>query len=350
MKKTVCVLFGGVSSEHDVSLQTASSILTNIDRELFEVLPVGITREGKWLLCDCSIDDILAGNWQNCGIPCFLSPSRGDGLVYFENDAQISLHIDCVFPALHGENGEDGTIQGLCALAGLPCVGAGVGGSAVSIDKGTAKAVIDRAGIRQAEYIIVTATDFADNCDMALDICEKKFGYPVFVKPSGTGSSVGVSKAKNRDALKTAIIDALKYDNHILVEEFFDGREIEVAILGNARPGASCCGEIIPGDEFYTYDDKYINGVSKSQIPADLPAEVTEKVRSWAVDVYKAVRCRGLARVDFFVNRETNEVCFNEINTLPGFTSISMYPKLIAHGGMTYSALITRLIELALEA
>ena len=355
MKKNICVVFGGVSPEHEVSLMTAHSVLSNIDRTQFEVYPVGITKAGRWLYYDGDAALLEDGSWERSdrAVPAFLSPSAGEGLIILGGGAPTRVKIDCVFPAMHGEGCEDGAMQGLCKLAGIPCVGPGVGASAASMDKDFTKAIVSRLGIRQAVYRLVTRESFlpesADRETILREIEDFLGDYPYFVKPAGTGSSVGVSKVRDRASLIRGLLDALRYDRKVLVEEFFDGREIETAVMGNADPVVSCCGEIIPGDEFYSYDDKYINGVSDARIPADLPRETSDKVRSWAKAIYQALGCAGLSRVDFFVHKRTGEVCFNEINTLPGFTPISMYPKLFIHGGMTYGGIITELIRLACE-
>lgn len=352
MKKQVCLLFGGVSPEHEVSLSTATSIINNADRDLYDLLPVGITKDGRWFLYTGDVSAITDGSWENSDLitPALLSPVRGDGLLLLDNGTHRRQKVDCVFPALHGENGEDGSIQGLCRVAGIPCVGSLVTASAVSMDKSVTKAVVDRLGIRQAEYILVLKHDFLRDAASTVAAVEGSFNYPVFVKPAATGSSVGITKVKSRGALEDAISGALTYSDRVLVEEFFDGREIEVAVLGNNDPVASVCGEIKPGDEFYTYDDKYINNVSTSQIPADIPAETSDTVRKYALDIYKSIGCAGLSRVDFFVHKVTGEICFNEINTLPGFTPISMYPKLFEYGGIPYRDLITKLIEYSGES
>lgn len=350
MKKSVCVLFGGMSSEHEVSLMTARSILDNIDRSLFDVYPVGITKSGRWLYFGGAPELLTDSGWENSGSTCpaLLSPSVGDGLILHEPLGKRRVAIDCVFPALHGENGEDGAPQGLCQLAGIPCVGAGIGASAVAMDKDFTKAVVSRLGIRQAKYIAIER----GGCDAqeAADRAEKILGgYPVFIKPASTGSSVGVSKAKNRQDFIDGLAHALEFDHKAIVEEFFDGREIEVAVMGNTDLNVSCCGEIIPGEEFYSYADKYVNALSSERIPADLPPETSDAIRKYAAEIYRELGCAGLSRVDFFVHKRTGEVCFNEINTIPGFTPISMYPKLFMHGGMSYPEIITRLITLACE-
>ena len=349
-RRNVCILFGGVSPEHEVSLRSAECILNNIDRERNNVIAVGITRRGEWLrYYGTDYSRLPADTWMDdpdC-CRCAISPSRGDGLVCFKDGGAEFTPIDAVFPVMHGANGEDGSIQGLMQVAGIPCVGPGVASSASCMDKTMTKLIIDRTDVRQAKWMLVTAEDFADDPTDVMNAVEERFCYPVFVKPSGTGSSVGVSKAQTRAALRDALCNALKFDRKVLVEEFIDGHEVEVAVLGNHDPIASICGEIISGAEFYDYDAKYITDTSRAVIPAEITDAQSDKTREAAIKVYKALGCRGLSRVDFFVTYLGGEVVFNEINTLPGFTSISMYPKLFVAGGMTITALIERLLELA---
>jgi D-alanine-D-alanine ligase len=252
---------------------------------------------------------------------------RGQGLLSFEGDCVVREWIDVVFPVLHGENGEDGAVQGLLQLAGIPYVGPHISASAVAMDKTLTKLVADQANIRQAKWLLVRNCDLGGHLDAVLDQVEEKFSYPVFVKPAGTGSSVGVSKASDRMALKDALLCAGNYDEKILVEEFIDGAEVEVAVLGNENPIASICGEIDSGAEFYDYDAKYVATTSAAYIHARISENAQERVRDLAIKVYKAIGCKGLSRVDFFVTKE-ERIVLNEINTLPGFTSISMYPKL----------------------
>lgn len=254
-----------------------------------------------------------------------------------------------VFPVLHGCNGEDGTIQGLFELAGIPYVGCGVLASAVGMDKIYAKIIFEKAGIPQADYLYFTRKEIYGDVEGVVDKIEEKFSYPVFVKPSNAGSSVGVSKAHDKNELKEALIYAARYDRKVLIEEFINGREVECAVLGNDDPVASTVGEIIPGNEFYDYKAKYIDNTSKIKIPADLPEETVEQIRNYAVKAFKALDCSGLARVDFFVHKETGKVYINEINTMPGFTSISMYPMLWEESGISYPELIEKLIDLAVQ-
>ena len=354
MKKlSVCVLFGGVSPEHEVSLRSAEAVLNNIDHNKYNVFPVGIAKDGDWILFNGKDYSMLpSGEWEKYpkNRRAAISPVRGQGLLSFEGDCVVRERIDVVFPVLHGENGEDGAMQGLLKLAGIPYVGPHVAASAVAMDKTLTKLVVDHAGVPQAAWHLVRRGELSNHMDKVLDTLEKKFRYPMFVKPAGTGSSVGVSKAADRDALDKALISAAKYDEKILVEEFIHGREIEVAVMGNENPVASICGEIDSGADFYDYEAKYITDTSRAYIPARIPEDVQEIVREYAVKVYSAIGCKGLSRVDFFVTYEDNRVVFNEINTLPGFTSISMYPKLFGASGIRYSQLIDLLLQLAQEA
>ena len=350
-KLNVCVLFGGISPEHAVSLRSAESVLNHMDSEKYNIFPVGITRKGDW---------ILFGGKDYAQLPteqwlehpnnrkATISPIRGQGLLHFEGDCVVREQIDVVFPVLHGENGEDGAMQGLLQMAGIPFVGPGVAASAVAMDKTLTKLVADADKITQADWLLVRSGELQDRMEAVLDAIEDKFDYPVFVKPAGTGSSVGVSKAADRAAAERALLDAGQYDDKILVEEFIDGREVEVAVLGNSNPVASVCGEIDSGAEFYDYEAKYVASTSEAYIPARISEQAQERVRELAVKVFSAVGCKGLSRVDFFVTKD-ERIVLNEINTLPGFTSISMYPKLFEASGIPYSQLIDKLMELALE-
>ncbi len=351
-KRNVCVLFGGVSPEHEISLRSAECILSNIDKEKNNVYPVGITKEGKWFFFGSTDYSLLpAGVWMNdptC-CPCVLSPSRGDGLLVFRDDKTERIPIDVVFPVLHGENGEDGSVQGLMQVAGIPCVGGGVAASAACMDKCMTKLIIDRTKVRQAKWYLLTKEAFAEAPEAVVAEIEAEFAYPVFVKPAGTGSSVGVSKVRNQEELYAAAELALRFDRKVLVEEFINGHEVEVAVLGNEHPIASVCGEIISGADFYDYDAKYLSNCSRTLIPATITDEQSQNTRDAALTVYQAMGCRGLSRVDFFVTYDGGEVVFNEINTLPGFTSISMYPKMFEASGIPCTELIEKLLELALS-
>ena len=352
-KLNVCVLFGGMSPEHDVSLRSAESVLNNMDTEKYNVFPVGIAKDGDWILYGSTdYSKLPTGQWLNCpeNSRAAISPIRGQGLLIFEGDNVIREMIEIVFPVLHGENGEDGSVQGLLQLAGIPFVGPHVAASAVSMDKTLTKLVADNAGVKQAAWQLVRAAEVRSHMEQVITRLEGKFNYPMFVKPAGTGSSVGVSKAADREGLVRALSHAVQFDSKILVEEFIHGREVEVAVMGNESPVASVCGEIDSGADFYDYDAKYVTDTSVAYIPARIPAEVEEFVREQAVKIYSAIGCQGLSRVDFFVTYEDNRVVFNEINTLPGFTSISMYPKLFAASGIPYSQIIDNLLKLAQEA
>ncbi|MBQ3251739.1 MAG: D-alanine--D-alanine ligase [Oscillospiraceae bacterium] len=354
MKKlNVCVLFGGISPEHAVSLRSAEFVLNNLDPEKYNIFPVGITQKGDWILYGGNDYSALPkGSWTEHpdNRRAAISPIRGQGLLSFEGDCVVREWIDVVFPVLHGENGEDGAMQGLLQLAGIPFVGPGVSASAVAMDKTLTKLVADTEGIVQADWILVKRSQTTAKLDDVLDRIEKKFSYPVFIKPAGTGSSVGVSKASDRASAAEALVYAAQYDDKVLVEEFIDGYEVEVAVMGNEVPVASVCGEIDSGAEFYDYDAKYVSDTSVAYIPARISDEISEQTRQNAIRIYSAMGCKGLSRVDFFVTRADNRIVFNEINTLPGFTSISMYPKLFMASGFTAGELVDSLIRLALEA
>lgn len=346
MKKNIVVIFGGNSSEHQVSCISSQTIIKNIDTDLYEVILVGITRDGRWLYVK-DADELKNDTWRETGKKAILSPdSLTKELLVFDGNEMRSIRVDVIFPVLHGPNGEDGTIQGLFELARIPYVGCGVLASAVSMDKFYTKIIVDHiGGIRQAKFVGVHRTDLKD-LDPVLAEVEAKLTYPVFVKPSCAGSSNGVSKAKDREALVRALHLAAEHDSKILVEETINGREVECAVLGGDDVKASGIGEVLAaGDEgFYTYDSKYNNAESKTVTDPELPEGVEEKIRTAAVRIFKAVSGSGLSRVDFFVEYGTNDVVFNEINTLPGFTAISMYPMLWAARGLDTRTLVNQLI------
>jgi D-alanine-D-alanine ligase len=351
MKKKirVAVLFGGKSGEHDVSLLSAASVIKAMDPEKYEVIPVGITKEGAWRLGEQSLPMIAPNIEKNklqalqSNLPV-LQSGGGANLPVFQPG-----EIDVVFPVLHGTYGEDGTIQGLLEIADIPYVGAGVLASAVGMDKVIFKKIMEQEGLPQGRYLYFLKKQVEKDPDAVVEQIEQDFGYPCFVKPANLGSSVGISKAKDREELLAALQLAGRYDRKIIVEEFIPAREVEVAVLGNDEPQASVPGEIISSSDFYDYKAKYIDGKSELRIPADLPADVAERVRNMALRVYKAIDCSGLARVDFFIRKDTGEVLVNEINTMPGFTPFSMYAKLWEHSGISYSELISCLIDLAIE-
>lgn len=353
-KMNLIVVFGGVSSEHSISCISAASILRNTDTEKYNIYPVGITKDGSWLLyASDDYDSIEDGSWERSGktVPAVLSPDRSThGLLVLHENRLERIYADCVFPVLHGIGGEDGTLQGVLELAHIPYVGPGVAASACSMDKSLTKIIVEQEGVRQAAFYLARRAAFeADASAVCIAAEEKLGGYPVFVKPCCEGSSVGVSKAVDRDTLQKGLAEAFRYDEKVLVEEFIDGHEIEVAVLGNSQPTASVAGEIAPSQEFYTFEAKYVDGTSGLYIPAHISDSAMEQVREAAVRVYTALGCKGLSRVDFFCTYADDEIVFNEINTLPGFTNISMYPKLQEYMGLPYSELIDRLIALAKE-
>ena len=351
-KIRVAVLFGGMSSEHDVSLLSAASVIAHIPSETFETVCVGITKAGRWLLYTGGTGQIADGSWEKdaANVPAFVSPDAGThGIVALRNGLAEVLPIDVAFPVLHGLFGEDGTVQGLFALARIPCVGCGVLASAVCMDKAVAKALADAYGLPQAKWHSALAKELQKDGDDALTEAERKLGYPMFVKPANAGSSVGVSKAHDRAELRAAVAAAAKHDGKLVFEEAITGREIECAVLGGEPPVASCPGEIMPCNEFYDYDAKYLAGRTELGIPADLPEETSARVRTLALRAFACYGCAGLTRMDFFV-RENGEVLLNEPNTIPGFTAISMYPKLFEASGIPYGALLEKLLRLALES
>lgn len=343
-KKTVAVLFGGQSSEHEVSCVSATTIISNIDKDSYDIIMIGITKEGKWLKVN-SVDDIKSDKWRNSKETAIISPDATQkGIVVTCGKKTELISIDIVFPALHGLYGEDGTVQGLLELAGIPYVGCGVLASAVAMDKLTTKMIVDTLHIRQAKYVPVLKNQLR-SMDLVIERVEDTLSYPVFVKPSNAGSSRGVSKAEDRHGLEHALLIAAEHDRRILVEETIVGREVECAVLGGQEPRASGVGEILAAADFYDYDAKYNNQESKTVISPDLPKGVAEQIRKNAVEIFKAIDGYGLSRVDFFVENETNEVVFNEINTLPGFTSISMYPMLWEEKGLGKKELVDKLIQ-----
>ena len=352
-KTIVAVLFGGVSSEHEVSRLSVSSVLANLDREKYEAVPVGITKDGRWLRFDGEERLIADGSWEKDAphlTPCILSPDAAHhGLLVLGEAGWEIVRVDVVFPVLHGRGGEDGTVQGLLDLAGIPYVGCGVAASANCMDKDIAKTLLAAAGIPVARWITVEAREFGGIEELDARI-RKELGYPVFIKPARAGSSVGVSKASCREDLRPAMYAAFKEDGKVIVEETLTGAEVESAVLGNSDPQAApAVGEIVPKRELYDYEGKYLDGSTDLYIPARIPDGQASLIRETAVRAYTALGCTGLSRVDFFACPDGKSVVLNELNTLPGFTSISMYPKLFLQAGMTYPQLLDRLIALALE-
>ena len=351
MVKNLLVIFGGCSSEYSVSLRSAASVLRNLDSSKYNVITLGITKDGAWYLYNGDIDSIENDCWFNDEdtTPAILSPDKKDKSLIVHNDmgAYEKIAIDVIFPVLHGKNGEDGTIQGIFELAGIPYVGCGLLASGMCMDKAVTNTLADAAGIDGAKWAAFTETEYREG-RVNLAAIEEKLGYPIFVKPANAGSSVGISKAHNQMELLAALDLAFKNDYKAVLEETLVGREIECAVMGNSQPVASCIGEILPTAEFYDFDAKYIDNSTGLAIPADLPESLREKVRAAAVNAYRTMGCEGLSRVDFFLC-DDGRICLNEINTLPGFTSISMFPKLFGQVGIPYSELLDRLIEYAEE-
>lgn len=349
--KNILILFGGRSSEYEVSLQSAYSVIMNIPKDRYTVTPVGITKDGKWLLFEGDIDKIPSNEWlgDSCTKTAVSTDFGDSSIIVFRENGNEKIKVDACFPVLHGKNGEDGTVQGLLELAGIPYVGCNTLASAMCMDKGVTNMTADYAQIPQAKWLSILNDDYYADKDAFVDACVGKLGLPVFIKPANAGSSVGISKAKTREDICTAMDIAFKEDSKVVAEENIDGREVECAVLGNSKPVASVIGEIKPESEFYDYEAKYINGTSKLCIPAEIPTEKSDEIRNLAVRAYKAMGCTGLSRVDFFIRNSDEKVLFNEINTLPGFTSISMYSKLFEASGIPYGELVDRLINLALE-
>lgn len=344
----LCVIFGGRSPEHEISRKSVTSVLNNLNKDKYNITLIGITKDGEWYLYTGDYSKIENGDWESDTVNkkhAVLSPDACDkAILVFDGDKISKIHPDVIFPVLHGEFGEDGTIQGLFELADIPYVGMGVMASANAMDKTSSKIVFQDAGIPQADWVVVNKSD---SYDEKMDEIENKLGYPCFVKPARTGSSVGVGKAHNREELKAAIENAAEFDRKILVEENIDGHEVECAVLGNENPKAATVGEIMPTVEFYDFDAKYNDNSTQLQIPANLPDDTIEQIREYAVRAFKSLDGSGLSRVDFFVRNSDGAIVLNEINTLPGFTNISMYPKLWDAVGIGYSELLDKLIELA---
>ena len=354
-KLRVAVLFGGRSGEHDVSLMSARSVLAALDAERYEVIQIGITLDGDWLTGANTLEAFSQGDIGKLNrvvLPGEPSHSALYELRITDHGGTIEKlsDIDVFFPVLHGPFGEDGTMQGLLELADVAYVGAGVVGSSVGMDKGVFKDVMRANDIPIVNSLLVLRSEIERDINAVIEKTEKMGEYPFFAKPANLGSSVGISKCTSRSDLSEGLMEASRYDRRIIIERGAgNAREIEVSVLGNEEPQTSVCGEVLPSREFYSYEAKYIDGTSGLMIPAQIPADVSDKVREYAVRAYKAIDCAGMARADFFVEKDTNKIFLNELNTLPGFTSISMYPKLWQASGLTYPQLVDRLIELALE-
>jgi D-alanine-D-alanine ligase len=339
MKKRLAVIFGGKSTEHMVSRTSATSVLKNVDAEKYDICVIGITEGGVWYEYKGEYDRIESGEWE----------SDTANLVPDGQNKIFRNEVDVAFPVMHGLFGEDGTIQGMLKLFGIPCVAPGVMSSAICMDKVYTKYILERFNIKQADYVVVNAHEYKESKEPLLNLIEKKLGYPAFVKPSNSGSSVGITKAHDRKELVEGLENALKYDRKILVERAINAREIEVAVLGNDYPEAAIPGEIMPSKEFYDFEAKYNDPESRLLIPAPVSDEKLEEIKSLAISIYKILDCAGMSRVDFLVDKDTEEVYLNEVNTIPGFTKISMYPKMWQAAGKSYPELIDNLIELAIE-
>ncbi len=353
-KLKIAVIFGGRSGEHEVSLDSARSVLSVLDPQRYAVTQIGITHDGAWLTGLDAID-VLSGNATGDLTPVILpgDPSlRGLQILRsmrYGSVLETLTLVDVVFPVLHGTYGEDGTLQGLLEMADVAYVGAGVVGSSVGMDKGTFKDVMRANQIPVVESAIILRSEIEKDMAGVIRQTESVAAYPLFVKPANLGSSVGISKCNNRSDLQEGLLEAAVYDRRVLVERGLNAREIEISVLGNDQPEASVPGEVLPSREFYSYESKYVDGTSGLLIPAPLPAETAELARQIAVRAYKAIDCAGMARVDFLLDKETGNLFLNEVNTIPGFTSISMYPKLWEASGLPYVQLVDRLVELALE-
>lgn len=366
MKKKVVILFGGQSGEHEVSLVSAHAVMAALDPQRYEVLPVGIGKDGRWV-AGPGAHAALVGAADRALLPTSFTPAEadapraaGDVLALAPQATTAALptvsrllpgEVDVVFPVLHGPMGEDGTVQGLLELAGVPYVGCGVAASAVGMDKALMKAAFAAAGLPQLPWLLVRRAELAGEAgvEAACDRVEAALSYPVFVKPANMGSSVGVSKAKDRAGLRAAFAEAAAYDRRIVVEQGIPAREIEISVLGNEAPVASLPGEVVPAGEWYDYHAKYIDGGSQILIPAPIDPALAATVAALATQAFQAIDGAGLARVDFLLDKGTGELWLNEVNTMPGFTPISMYAKMWAASGLAYPDLLDRLIELALE-
>ena len=351
MKIRIGVIFGGCSGEHNISLMSASSILAQLSREKYEIIPIGITRQGKWYSGDDVLEKLKARSTDGLTPVCLLPEPGNHTLYQIGNDHHFSplAELDVVFPVLHGTLGEDGTIQGLLEMTGIAYVGAGVLGSALGMDKAVFKDIMRAYAIPVAKYMIVTRKQIERDLNAVIALAESFAPYPLFTEPANLGSSVGISRCANRSDLGEGILNAIRYDRKILIEEGIDARELEVAVLGNDQPMASFPAEISPKDSFYSYNAKYFDGSTAVQIPANIDELKAKEAQEIAIRVFKAIDCSGLGRVDFLMDRHTGELFVSEINTIPGFTHISVYPKAWEHAHISYPQLIDQLIELALE-
>lgn len=348
-KKVVALLFGGQSSEHEISKISASTIISNLSKEKYYILPIYITKNGQWKIYDGPIENICNTEWEKYSTNTIISPDTSHkGIIRIVGDKIRVMPVDVIFPALHGKGGEDGTIQGLLELANIPYVGCGLLASSLSMDKVYTKIIANSIGIEQAKYKVLYKYELKDIDNICKSI-EREIEYPCFIKPSNSGSSKGITKAINRDTLIKGINNAANHDVKIIIEENIEGREVECAVIGNYDVKASKVGEVLAASDFYDFDSKYNNKDSKIIIPANVPEDISKEIREKAIKIFKALDGRGLSRVDFFVEKDTNRVIFNEINTLPGFTSISMYHMLWQEENIFLPELLDNLIELAFQ-
>jgi D-alanine-D-alanine ligase len=350
-KNRIGVFFGGRSGEHEVSLLSARSVINALDLDRYEVHEIGITKSGEWLAGPEALKAFEAGDISGL-VPVVIIPEPGKFILYRRRVGEVFepyLELDMAFPVLHGTFGEDGSLQGLLELAEIPYVGAGVLGSAVAMDKGLFKHVMRATGLPVLDWIVVTDVEFHADMDTVLDQAEAIGPYPLFTKPANMGSSVGITRCENRSDLVEGVQEALQYDRRILIEQGITAREIEFSVLGNEDPIASIAGEIVPSDVFYSYKAKYVDDDSELIIPAVIAQDIAESAQHIAIEAYKAIDCAGMARVDFLLEHETDRLYLNEINTIPGFTKISMYPKLWEATGLPYAELLDRLVDLGLQ-
>ena len=354
-KIKVGIIFGGRSGEHEVSFCSASSIIKAIDKDKYTVVPIGITKEGRWISPQDSVSALQSGKIKGKSTVILLNDPSGSALVRIDNNQRLDKSstlekLDIIFPVLHGPYGEDGTVQGLLELADIPYVGAGVTASAISMDKDLMKTIFKQKDLPILKWMTIKRKEWQKDKEKILSLVQDDFEYPLFVKPTNLGSSVGITKVHKKEELEKAIDLASSYDRKILIEKGLEEvREVECSVLGNDEPQVSVVGEVKPAGEFYDYDSKYTDKETQLIVPADLPDGVSRKVQEIALRAFKAVDAAGMARVDFFVSRKENKIYLSEINTIPGFTSVSMYPRLWEANGITYSELIDRLIQLALE-
>jgi len=353
-KLRVGVIFGGRSGEHEISLLSARSVLGVLDPQRYEVTQIGITPAGTWVIGKNVLEALEKRHISQLSMAALLPDPTWHGLYIVrktKRGTQLKLlaDLDVIFPVLHGTFGEDGTLQGLLDMAGVAYVGAGVVGSAVGMDKGVFTQVMQANNIPTMETMVVLRCELSERLGMILSAAEEMTAYPMFTKPANLGSSVGVTKCRNRSDLLEGLVEAARYDRRILIQRGLNAREIEVSVLGNNSPQASVPGEVVPSREFYSYEAKYIDNASQLLIPAPIPEATTALAQQLAVKAFKAIDCQGMARVDFLLDRDNGELYLNELNTIPGFTSISMYPKLWEACGLPYPRLVDRLIELALE-